>query len=102
MCTQNHPIAMWLRDPLRVSVAACVLIVATILAPLAHADPPDPPGDQYTAFYMPPDPIPGEPGDLIRHEPSKLVYEPSGQLGAYVADGTRIMYRSRGPLGRVP
>lgn len=50
---------------------------------------------RYAAFYTPPDPLPaGKPGDLIRSEPSPLVLEPSGQLGAYVADGTRIMYRS--------
>lgn len=50
---------------------------------------------RYAAFYTPPDPLPAaKPGDLIRSEPSPLVLEPSGQLGAYVADGTRIMYRS--------
>ena len=50
---------------------------------------------QYEAFYTPPDPLPsGKPGDLIRSEPSRLVLEPSGQLGSYVATGTRIMYRS--------
>jgi dienelactone hydrolase len=50
---------------------------------------------QYQAFYTPPDPLPqGKPGDLIRSEPSRLVLEPSGQLGSYVATGTRIMYRS--------
>nr|WP_246540803.1 lipase family protein [Mycobacterium spongiae] len=54
-------------------------------------------GDQseYVAFYTPPDPLPaGRPGDLIRSEPSRLVLEPSGQLGAILATGTRIMYRS--------
>lgn len=51
--------------------------------------------DEYTAFYTPPDPLPpGASGDLIRTEPSRLVLEPSGQLGAIVATGTRIMYRS--------
>lgn len=50
---------------------------------------------QYAEFYTPPDPLPeGRPGDLIRSEPSRLVLEPSGQLGAYVATGTRIMYLS--------
>ncbi len=50
---------------------------------------------QYAAFYTPPDPLPpGQPGDLIRTEPSRLVLEPSGQLGAILATGTRIMYRS--------
>ena len=51
--------------------------------------------DEYAAFYTPPDPLPpGRPGDLIRTEPSRLVLEPSGQLGAIMATGTRIMYRS--------
>ena len=51
--------------------------------------------DEYVAFYTPPDPLPpGQPGDLIRTEPSTLVLEPSGQLGAIMATGTRIMYRS--------
>lgn len=49
------------------------------------------PGEsQYQAFYAPSDPrSPGKPGDLIRSEPSRLVLELSGQLGAYVATGTR-------------
>ena len=38
--------------------------------------------DEYTEFYTPPDPLPpSQPGDLIRTEPSRLVLEPSGQLG---------------------
>jgi len=37
---------------------------------------------------------PGAPGDLIRTEPSRLVLEPSGQLGMIMADATRIIYRS--------
>ena len=41
------------------------------------------------------DPLPpSQPGDLIRTEPSRLVLEPSGQLGAIMATGTRIIYRS--------
>ena len=49
---------------------------------------------------MPPDPLPpGQPGDLIRTEPSRLVLEPSGQLGAIMATGTRIMYRSTDTRG---
>ncbi|OBK77688.1 triacylglycerol lipase [Mycobacterium sp. 1274761.0] len=51
--------------------------------------------DEYQEFYTPPDPLPpGAPGDLIRTEPSRLVLEPSGQLGMIMADATRIMYRS--------
>lgn len=54
----------------------------------------------YAAFYTPPDPLPpGMPGDLIRTEPSRLVLEPSGQLGAIMATGTRIMYRSTDARG---
>ncbi|WP_374243357.1 MULTISPECIES: lipase family protein [Mycobacterium] len=55
--------------------------------------------DEYQAFYTPPDPLPGSPGDLIKSEPSRLVLEPSGELGAIVADGTRIMYRSTDARG---
>ena len=55
---------------------------------------------QYEEFYTPPDPLPpGQPGDLIRTEPSRLALEPSGQLGAYVGTGTRIMYRSNDAQG---
>lgn len=55
---------------------------------------------QYEQFYTPPDPLPpGNPGDLIRTEPSRLVLEPSGQLGSFVGTGTRIMYRSTDARG---
>lgn len=54
----------------------------------------------YAEFYTPPDPLPaGSAGVLIRTEPSRLVLEPSGQLGGYVATGTRIMYRSNDARG---
>lgn len=50
---------------------------------------------RYGEFYTPPSPLPdGPPGALIRSEPMRLVYEPSGQLGGWVASATRIMYRS--------
>ncbi|MGY4710187.1 lipase family protein [Mycolicibacterium sp. CBM1] len=66
--------------------------------PLAHADRGWDPyynEDEYTEFYTPPNPLPpAQPGDLIRTEPSRLVLEPSGQLGAIMATGTRVMYRS--------
>ena len=62
------------------------------VAVTAHADRSHDPyynEDAYTAFYTPPDPIPpGAPGDLIRTEPSRLVLEPSGQLGMIMATGT--------------
>ncbi|WP_445168554.1 lipase family protein [Mycolicibacterium sp. Dal123E01] len=88
--------------------ATVVILVALAMgiAPAVHADPSndghDPyfNEDRYAAFYTPPDPLPaGAPGDLIRTEPSRLVLEPSGQLGAIVATGTRIMYRSTDARG---
>jgi len=78
--------------------------VAALCGPVAHADRSHDPffnEDEYTAFYTPPDPLPdGQPGDLVRTEPSRLVLEPSGQLGAIMATGTRIMYRSTDARGR--
>jgi pimeloyl-ACP methyl ester carboxylesterase len=79
------------------SIAMVVLSGPVVVAgtPNAHAD-----ESQYEEFYAPPDPLPeGGFGDLIRSEPSRLVLEPSGQLGAYVARGTRIMYRSADTRG---
>lgn len=79
-------------------LAACLLIGSVLAGmPAAHADGDEP---QYAEFYLPPDPLPpGRPGDLIRTEPSRLVLEPSGQLGAIMATGTRIMYRSTDARG---
>ncbi len=75
-----------------------LLTVGFVDVVTAHADRSHDPyynEDAYTAFYTPPDPIPpGAPGDLIRTEPSRLVLEPSGQLGMIMATGTRVMYRS--------
>jgi triacylglycerol lipase len=76
-----------------------LLIGSSLLSTVgpARADGDEP---QYAEFYTPPDPLPaGRPGDLIRTEPSRLVLEPSGQLGAIVATGTRIMYRSTDARG---
>ncbi|MCV7056619.1 lipase family protein [Mycolicibacterium gilvum] len=57
--------------------------------------------DEYTAFYTPPNPLPDiAPGELVRTEPSRLVLEPSGQLGVIEATGTRVMYRSTDAHGR--
>ena len=84
-------------------VLLALLLIGSIgVAPPAFADDPtndahDPyfNEDEYQEFYTPPDPLPpGAPGDLIRTEPSRLVLEPSGQLGMIMADATRIMYRS--------
>jgi hypothetical protein len=76
--------------------------LATGFVPDARADDHDPYDneDEYTEFYTPPNPLPsGRPGDLVRTEPSRLVLEPSGQLGAIMATGTRVMYRSTDARG---
>ena len=83
---------------LRATIAAlCVVVLSPFIAsvPAARAD-----ESRYLAFYTPPNPLPeGAPGDLIRTEPSRLVLEPSGQLGSFVGTGTRIMYRSSDAQG---
>lgn len=80
-----------------------LLVGSLVLAPHAGADRNHDPyfnEDEYAQFYTPPDPLPpAQPGDLIRTEPSRLVLEPSGQLGAIMATGTRIMYRSTDTRG---
>lgn len=56
--------------------------------------------NRYAEFYTAPDPLPvGVPGQLVRAEPMRLVYEPSGQLGGWVATATRIMYLSKDSRG---
>lgn len=73
------------------------VVIGCLTSGLAHADDwyPYYNEDEYTAFYTPPNPLPDvPPGALIRTEPSRLVLEPSGQLGHIMANGTRIMYRS--------
>ncbi len=85
-----------------VGLVFVVILALTVgIAPRASADPthdvrdPKYNEDEYAEFYTPPEPLPpGKPGELIRTEPSRLVLEPSGQLGAIMATGTRIMYRS--------
>ncbi|MBI3225425.1 MAG: triacylglycerol lipase [Mycolicibacterium cosmeticum] len=85
----------------KIFVAALTLLVGATVSvavgvPTAHAD-----ESHYWPFYTPPIPLPeGAPGDLIRTEPSRLVLEPSGQLGAFVGTGTRIMYRSTDAQGK--
>ncbi|AQA01140.1 triacylglycerol lipase [Mycobacterium sp. MS1601] len=77
------------------AVLSVLALLVGIVHPVAHAD-----ETKYLAFYTPPDPLPaGKPGDLLRSEPMKLVYEPSGQLGSWVATGTRIMYRTTDAKG---
>jgi triacylglycerol lipase len=78
------------------AVLALALLPAIKVAPIARAD-----EGQYLEFYTPPEPLPpGKPGDLIRTEPSPLRLEPSGQLGAFVGTGTRIMYHSSDAHGK--
>ena len=56
---------------------------------------------RYGEFYTTPIPLPnGRPGDLIRSEPMRLVYEPSGELGGWMARGTRIMHLSNDSRGK--
>jgi triacylglycerol lipase len=77
-------------------ILAVALLPSLSVQPAAHAD-----DRQYEEFYTPPAPLPpGNHGDLIRTEPSRLVLEPSGQLGAFVGTGTRIMYRSTDAQGK--
>lgn len=80
----------------RLTAALAITIVSLWqLMPTARAD-----DRHYEEFYTPPNPLPaGQAGDLIRTEPQRLVLEPSGQLGAYMGTGTRIMYRSNDARG---
>lgn len=79
-----------------VILASSWLLSAAFLVAPAHAD-----ESRYHEFYTPPDPLPaGQPGDVIRTEPSRLVLEPSGQLGRFMGTGTRIMYRSTDAQGQ--
>lgn len=87
--------ATWFRVLVAAAAVAATIIPSATVPPKASAD-----DRRYEAFYTPPDPLPqGRPGDLIRTEPSRLVLEPSGQLGSFVGTGTRIMYRSSDAQG---
>nr|WP_264043721.1 lipase family protein [Mycobacterium paraffinicum] len=98
-----------LRRGLRIAAALLVLPMLSV-TPNVHADPADPAFEEhcpepdpncwsdqsrYHAFYTPPNPLPGQPGALIRSEAQDGIrLEPSGQLGSWVAHATRIMYVS--------
>jgi triacylglycerol lipase len=94
----------WFTSLLSALVAAALALTAPAGAEPVTGNCGFPPGDiyayefqcyRYGEFYTPPDPLPdGSPGDVIRSEPMRIVYEPSGQLGSWVAQATRIMYRS--------
>jgi hypothetical protein len=90
-----HPRRVWVKTVIVAIVVGLAITPIVTVAPAARAD-----ERQYEQFYTPPDPLPpGRPGDLIRTEPSRLVLEPSGQLGSFVGTGTRIMYRSTDAQG---
>ena len=73
-----------------VALSSALVFAAMSVTPTAGAD-----TSQCTKFYTPPEPLPaGTDGDVIRSESTRLVLEPSGQLGGSVADGTPIRYRS--------
>ncbi|MUM18847.1 triacylglycerol lipase [Mycobacterium sp. CBMA271] len=79
--------------------ATVILVLLTMFgltaAPDTRAD-----DREFEEFYTPPEPLPsGRPGDVIRSEPSRMVLEPSGQLGEFVGTGMRIMYRSTDARG---
>lgn len=83
------------------ALAAVVVVLLAVSSLMAVAPPAMADERQYLEFYTPPDPLPqGQPGDLIRAEPSRLVLEPSGQLGAFMGTGTRMMYRSTDAQGK--
>jgi hypothetical protein len=73
-----------------VALSSALVFAAMSVTPTAGAD-----TSQCAKFYPPPEPLPASTdGDVIRSESSRLVFEPSGQIGGFVADGTRIRYRS--------
>lgn len=91
VCSVSHPPAPAAADPV---TGNCGFPAGDIYAKEYQCH-------RYGGFYDQPVPIPaGDPGDVIRSEPMRLVYEPSGQLGGWVATGTRIMYRSNDTHGQ--
>jgi hypothetical protein len=58
--------AVWLTNEVMAMAVAVAVVSALATTPIARAD-----QSQYEEFYIPPDPLPpGQPGDLIRTEPS--------------------------------
>lgn len=85
----------WWKTAFAALAIAVVVIPTLTVAPDARGD-----ESRYVEFYTPPDPLPpGQPGDVIRTEPQRIVKEPSGVLGHYQGSGTRIMYRSTDATG---
>ena len=90
----------------RVGVVVPAVLLSCIAMVFAQTARSSRPGDPHTTktnthqFYTPPNPMPpGQPGDLIRSEPSCLILEPAGVAGNYNATGTRVMYRSTDARG---
>ncbi|MGV9745776.1 alpha/beta fold hydrolase [Rhodococcus zopfii] len=78
--------------------AAGTAVAASLLTPVAAADPVGDSGG-YADLYLPPDPLPaGSPGDVLRVEPSVAAIVPGTPL-AIDATVTRVMYRSVGAAG---
>lgn len=50
-------------------------------------------------FYTPPTPLSGEPGDVLRSEPSDLAIRVPASDGVFPAQGTRLLYRSSDARG---
>lgn len=80
------------------SAIGAAVLVATVMTPLASAQPPSGSSTGSTGasdFYTPPSPLPaGAPGDVLRTEPSPLAISVPGIGGTLPGVATRIMYRS--------
>lgn len=80
------------------SAIGAAVLVATVMTPLASAQPPSGSSTGSTGesdFYTPPSPLPaGMPGDVLRTEPSPLAISVPGIGGTLPGVATRIMYRS--------
>ncbi|MFZ2527404.1 MAG: lipase family protein [Rhodococcus sp. (in: high G+C Gram-positive bacteria)] len=74
------------------AVASAAVVGSMLAAPaIANAE-----GD----FYAPPSPLPsGNPGDVLRSEPSDLAIRVPTSTGIFPAQGTRLLYRSNDANG---
>ncbi|MFT4036242.1 MAG: lipase family protein [Patulibacter sp.] len=84
----------------RLIALAALLLPLAVVAPAAHASPEDfgLPAFKYSAFYLPPSPLPaGQPGDILKAEKMDFSHAitkpPSG------TQGWRVMYLSTSALG---
>ena len=90
------------KTPVSVMKIVMAFMAAVLVGPMVYTMPAaNANDDEYIAFYTPPaDPPSGNPGDIIKTEPARLVYEPSGQLGGWTATGTRMMYQTTNAKGQ--